>query len=88
MAEDRALLAGREGAKGDGRGLRVGSRSLSAKQARRDDRAHGQRLYPAIEFEDGTWYREESRHMEATIRDGELIERGPLGAIAMPARVS
>jgi hypothetical protein len=35
----------------------------------------GQRLYPAIEFEDGTWYREVSRDMEATIRGGELMER-------------
>jgi hypothetical protein len=36
----------------------------------------GQRRYPAIEFEDGTWYREESREMETTIRDGKLSERG------------
>jgi hypothetical protein len=36
----------------------------------------GQRLYPAIEFEDGTWYREESIEMETTIRNGELLERG------------
>ena len=35
----------------------------------------GQRLYPAIEFEDGSWYREESRDMEKTIRDGKLMER-------------
>jgi hypothetical protein len=35
----------------------------------------GQRLYPAIEFEDGTWYREESKDMEKTIRDGKLMER-------------
>jgi Glutathione S-transferase, N-terminal domain len=35
----------------------------------------GQKLYPAIEFEDGTWYREESRDMEATIRHGDLMER-------------
>jgi hypothetical protein len=35
----------------------------------------GHRLYPAIEFEDGTWYREESRDMETTIRRGELMER-------------
>lgn len=35
----------------------------------------GQRLYPAIEFEDGTWYREESRDMEKTIRDGKLMGR-------------
>jgi hypothetical protein len=39
----------------------------------------GQRLYPAIEFEDGTWYREESRDMEKAIRNGELMER-PRGA--------
>ena len=30
----------------------------------------GQQLYPAIEFEDGTWYREESKDMAATIREG------------------
>jgi hypothetical protein len=35
----------------------------------------GQRFYPAIEFEDGTWYHEESRDMEVTIRDGGLLER-------------
>ena len=34
----------------------------------------GQRLYPAIEFEDGTWYRESSDAMERTIRDGKLME--------------
>jgi hypothetical protein len=33
----------------------------------------GQRLYPAIELEDGTWYREESKDMEQTIRDGKLL---------------
>jgi hypothetical protein len=32
----------------------------------------GQRLYPAIEFEDGSAYREQSREMAATIRAGEL----------------
>lgn len=35
----------------------------------------GQNKYPAIEFEDGTWYREESKDMARTIRDGELMER-------------
>ena len=35
----------------------------------------GQKLYPAIEFEDGTWYREESKDVEKTIRDGKLVER-------------
>ena len=35
----------------------------------------GQALYPAIEFEDGSWYREESKEMEQTIRDGRLLEK-------------
>ncbi len=35
----------------------------------------GQRLYPAIEFENGTWYREESRDMAERIRAGTLMER-------------
>ena len=35
----------------------------------------GQRKYPDIEFEDGTWYREESKDMEATIRAGKLMEK-------------
>ncbi|HEY2354053.1 MAG TPA: hypothetical protein VGH79_04035 [Gaiellaceae bacterium] len=35
----------------------------------------GQRLYPDIEFEDGTWYREGSTDMEATIRAGKLMEK-------------
>jgi hypothetical protein len=35
----------------------------------------GQRLYPAIEFEDGSWYREQSKDMEKTIRAGTLMER-------------
>ena len=35
----------------------------------------GQKLYPAIQFEDGSWYREESREMEKTIRAGKLLER-------------
>ena len=32
----------------------------------------GQEKYPAIKFEDGTWYREESKDMERRIRDGKL----------------
>ena len=32
----------------------------------------GQRLYPAIEFEDGTVYRAQSKEMAAKIRAGEL----------------
>ena len=32
----------------------------------------GQQKYPAIQFEDGTWYREESKDMEKRIREGRL----------------
>lgn len=39
----------------------------------------GQKFYPAIEFEDGTWYRAESKDMEKTIRGGEL-RSAPRGA--------
>jgi glutaredoxin len=35
----------------------------------------GQRLYPAIEFENGSWYREESKEMEHTIREGRLMQQ-------------
>ena len=39
----------------------------------------GQNLYPAIELEDGTWYREESKDMARTIRAGKLM--GPAGKL-------
>ena len=32
----------------------------------------GQHLLPAIELEDGTWWREDSRDMAAAIRGGKL----------------
>jgi glutaredoxin len=35
----------------------------------------GQRVYPVIEFEDGTIYREESKQMAETIRAGKLDEK-------------
>jgi hypothetical protein len=35
----------------------------------------GQRLYPAIELEDGTWYREQSKDMARTIAEGRLEEK-------------
>jgi hypothetical protein len=35
----------------------------------------GQQLYPAIRFEDGSWYREESKEMARTIREGRLMAR-------------
>ncbi len=31
-------------------------------------------MYPVIEFEDGTIYRDESKHMAARIEDGRLLE--------------
>jgi hypothetical protein len=36
----------------------------------------GQALYPAIQFENGSWYREESKDMSSTIRDGRLPDAG------------
>jgi hypothetical protein len=35
----------------------------------------GQKKYPAIQFDDGSVYREESKDMERTIRDGKLMEK-------------
>jgi len=40
----------------------------------------GGNLYPAIEFEDGRVYREESKDMVATIRAGKLFEKSRPGA--------
>ena len=34
----------------------------------------GEKKFPAIEFEDGSWYREESKDMAATISAGRLNE--------------
>jgi hypothetical protein len=45
----------------------------------------GQSSYPAIQFEDGSWYREESKDMERTIRAGRLMERAAPSARAEPA---
>lgn len=42
----------------------------------------GQRSYPAIQFEDGSWYREESKDMERTIREGRLESKRGAGAAA------
>ena len=42
----------------------------------------GQAQYPAIQFEDGSVYREESKDMVRTIRDGKLMERA--GASTRP----
>jgi hypothetical protein len=37
--------------------------------------ATDQKKYPDIQFEDGSWYREESKEMERTIREGRLMEK-------------
>jgi hypothetical protein len=34
----------------------------------------GRPLYPAIRFDHGSWYREESRDMARAIREGRLME--------------
>jgi hypothetical protein len=48
----------------------------------------GGNLYPAIEFEDGSLYREESSEMEETIRAGKLFEKqGAGGADAPPSTI-
>jgi glutaredoxin len=54
-----------------GRGKRDEIQSLS-----------GQKKYPAIQFEDGSVYRAESKDMERTIRDGKLMEKAGGGAAA------
>jgi glutaredoxin len=48
-----------------------------ARRSGRDDleRLSGQRVYPVIEFEDGTVYREESKDMAARIKSGKLDEK-------------
>lgn len=42
----------------------------------------GGNKYPAIEFEDGSVYREESAEMERTIRAGKLFDRAVSAASA------
>ncbi len=44
----------------------------------------GQDRFPAIQFEDGSWYREESKDMERTIREGRLMERASGADSATP----
>jgi glutathione S-transferase len=39
----------------------------------------GQHFLPAIEFEDGSWYREDSKAMAAAIRAGGLHEKRGVG---------
>jgi len=54
------------------------------RRGRRDEleRLSGQRMYPVVEFEDGSVYREESKAMAETIREGKLSEKRAGGAPA------
>jgi glutathione S-transferase len=54
---------------------------------KRDDleQVSGQRKYPAIQFEDGTSYRDESAEMAERIRAGELFSGSGRDADAAPA---
>jgi hypothetical protein len=54
-----------------------GGRSSGERTAVRE--GTGQERYPALQFEDGSWYREESKDMERTIREGRLMERAMQG---------
>jgi len=47
------------------------------RRGKRDEleRLSGQRMYPVIQFEDGSIYREESKQMAETIRAGKLQEK-------------
>ena len=44
------------------------------------ERISGQRTLPVIEFEDGSTYREESKDMAATIREGRLFAKARAAA--------
>jgi glutathione S-transferase len=52
------------------------------RRGKRDEleRLSGQRIYPVIEFEDGTAYRAESKEMAQRIRSGQLIDQPAPGA--------
>ena len=60
----------------DEQGIEYELNPLPAGRGKRDEieRISGQRRYPAIEFEDGSIYREESKDMAARIRAGKLFE--------------
>ena len=47
-------------------------------------RLSGQKLYPVIEFENGSIYREESKDMAATIRAGKLDDKQGAASAASP----
>ena len=82
------MLARREGA--DRHGIEYEIRAGAALPWQRDQRSEliektGGNRYPAIELEDGTVYREESKAMEETIRAGKLFEKSRTGVAAASA---
>ena len=75
------MLARAEGV-GRARGRLRGREGGPARPGKRADlqRLSGQKLYPVIEFENGSIYREDSKDMAATIRAGKFDEkRGAAG---------
>jgi hypothetical protein len=72
-----SLLAGPEGAgRVAGRvRSRQGGSSFKSSSRERTLEQTGQKQFPWIEFEDGSFYRDESKEMAATIRDGRLDEK-------------
>jgi glutaredoxin len=61
---------------------------LPFRRSKRDEvrRVSGQQMYPVIQFEDGSVYREESKDMAARIRAGKLYEgRGSQTSTDPPA---
>ena len=44
----------------------------------------GQPLYPAIRFDDDSWYRDESKEMARTISEGRLMEKQQSVAATTP----
>jgi hypothetical protein len=61
------------------------------RRGKRDDleRLSGQRMYPVIEFEDGSVYRAESKEMAARIKEGKLFEgQGPSAQAAAPTEAA
>ena len=73
------MLEDREGTAGHGRRVRAGDRADPKDQREAGIAGTGQKLYPAIQFENGSWYREQSKDMEKTIREGKLMERAGSG---------
>ena len=71
----------------DEQGVEYELEPLPTSRRKRDqiEQLTGQRRYPAIQFEDGSVYREESKDMAARIRAGKLFEGRGQAAADTPA---